>query len=488
MPEPYLQIETPEGAKELPITDKPITVGRHSSNMVVLTDGMASRYHCVIEKAPDGLRIRDLDSSNGTKVNGQVIKTWRLGDGDVVQIGRSSITVHAAFATPSRKPVNVPAPDDEDFEVEVVEVDDEEEDESDGTMAGGGGYESQLVRMAESLADKKFGEDEIALYNARGGVAHPAKAGGGNGRRAQEPREVNGIFRLLLLVCFRTRASDIHIEPKQDDYSVRIRTDGSMVDLVRLPKEVGVKVTSLIKILCDIDIAQKNIVQEGHYSARVAERRVDYRVSFAPAMFGQKCVIRILDTANTPYHVWDLQLPEWMFEEVQKACKADSGMIMVCGPTGSGKTSTLYAVIRDIDVSERNVVTIEDPVEIQLDGVTQIPVNDSQGNTFGALLRSVLRQDPDAILVGEVRDPETARIALQAAITGHLVFSTVHSKDTIGTIFRLLDLGVEPYLIAQGLHIVLAQRLVRQLCPYCKKPVTPTDEQKAAMGSIAENL
>ena len=135
---------------------------------------------------------------------------------------------------------------------------------------------------------------------------------------------------------------------------------------------------------------------------------MDYRISFAPAMFGQKCVIRILDTANTPYHVWDLQLPEWMLNEVQKACKADSGMMLVCGPTGSGKTSTLYAVIRDIDVSERNVVTIEDPVEIQLDGVTQIPVNDVQGNTFGALLRSVLRQDPDAILVGEVRDPETA--------------------------------------------------------------------------------
>ena len=157
-----------------------------------------------------------------------------------------------------------------------------------------------------------------------------------------------------------------------------------------------------------------------------------------------------------------------MFEEIQKAMKADSGMVLVCGPTGSGKTSTLYAVIRDIDVSERNVVTIEDPVEIQLDGVTQIPVNEAQGNTFAALLRSVLRQDPDAILVGEVRDPETARIALQAAITGHLVFSTVHSKDTIGTIFRLLDLGVEPYLVASGLQLVLAQRLVRKLCPACK--------------------
>jgi general secretion pathway protein E len=482
MSEPYLQIESADGARELPITDKPITVGRHSSNMIVLQDGMASRYHCVIEKAPDGLRIRDLDSSNGTRVNGQIVKTWRLGDGDVVQIGRSSITVHAPFAAP----VPVPAYEEDDFEVEVVEVDTDDDEVE--VSEGDDGYETQLVRMAESLADKKFGDDEIALYNARGGVAHPAKTGGGNGRRGQEPREIIGIFRLILLVCFRTRASDIHIEPKQDDYSVRIRTDGSMVDLVRLPKEVGTRVTSLIKILCDVDIAQKQIVQEGHFSARVPDRRVDYRISFAPAMFGQKCVIRILDTANTPYHVWDLQLPEWMFEEVQKATKADSGMIMVCGPTGSGKTSTLYAVIRDIDVAERNVVTIEDPVEIQLDGVTQIPVNEPQGNTFSNLLRSVLRQDPDALLVGEVRDPETAKIALQAAITGHLVFSTVHSKDTIGTIFRLLDLGVEPYLVSSGLQLVLAQRLVRKLCPNCKIAAKPTSEQVARMGLAGQDL
>jgi general secretion pathway protein E len=177
-----------------------------------------------------------------------------------------------------------------------------------------------------------------------------------------------------------------------------------------------------------------------------------------------------------------------MFEEVQKACKADSGMILVCGPTGSGKTSTLYAVIRDIDVAERNVVTIEDPVEIQLDGVTQIPVNDAQGNTFSALLRSVLRQDPDAILVGEVRDPETAKIALQAAITGHLVFSTVHAKDTIGTVFRLLDLGVEPYLVASGLQLVLGQRLVRKLCPACRIASKPTAEQLARMGKAGEGV
>src|SRR4051812_23890981 len=195
MPDPYIEIHTGDTHKDLPITEKPITIGRHPTNMVVLADGMASRYHCVIEKGQDGLRIRDLDSSNGTRVNGQVVKTWRLGDGDVVQIGKSRITVHA----PALAAVRVPAPQDDDFEVEVVEVDDDEaeQDDAEMTMPGGGGYEAQLVRMAESLADKKFAEEEIALYNARGGVAHPATKAGGNGRSrgGNDAREVVGIFR-----------------------------------------------------------------------------------------------------------------------------------------------------------------------------------------------------------------------------------------------------------------------------------------------------
>jgi general secretion pathway protein E len=370
--------------------------------------------------------------------------------------------------------------------VDVI-VDDEDEEQGEPSLSD---YEKVLVRTAESLSDKKFDEMDIAMVNARGQLAHPARKADEKPKKrpSDEPREAVGILRLILLICFRTRASDIHIEPKQDDYSVRIRVDGTMVDTVRLPKEMGIRVTSLVKVMSDIDIAQRNIVQEGHFSSRVPDRRVDYRVSFAPAMFGQKLVVRILDTANTPYHVWDLQLPDWMYETITAAMKQDSGMFLVCGPTGSGKTSTLYAVIRDIDVGERNVVTIEDPVEIQLDGVTQIPVNEAQGNTFAALLRSVLRQDPDAILVGEVRDPETARIALQAAITGHLVFSTVHSRDSMGTIFRLLDLGLEPYLVASGLQLVLAQRLVRQLCPACKVPSKPTPEQLAKMGEAAQGV
>jgi type II secretory ATPase GspE/PulE/Tfp pilus assembly ATPase PilB-like protein len=244
----------------------------------------------------------------------------------------------------------------------------------------------------------------------------------------------------------------------------------------------------MVKVLADIDIAHKNIVQEGSFSARVPSgkptnpiRRVDYRVSFAPAVYGQKLVIRILDVANAPQHIEDLQLPKHISDAVRSMIRRESGMILSCGPTGSGKTTTLYSILRDINLAEHNVVTIEDPVEIQLEGVTQIPVNDAQGNTFSALLKSVLRQDPDIMLVGEVRDAETARIAVQSAMTGHLVFSTVHSRDAVGAVYRLLDLGVEPYLVSSGLQMVLAQRLVRQLCPHCKQATKPEAAQIARL-------
>jgi general secretion pathway protein E len=257
---------------------------------------------------------------------------------------------------------------------------------------------------------------------------------------------------------------------------------------------LGAKLSALVKVLSDIDIAQRNAIQEGHFGSRVPgprpgqPRRIDYRVSFAPSVYGQKLVVRVLDTSYAPLHVRSLQLPPWMQEEVDRAIKQDAGMVLTCGPTGSGKTTTLYALIRGSDITRRNVVTIEDPVEIQIEGVTQIPVEEAQGRTFSSLLRSILRQDPDVILIGEIRDAETARIAMQAAITGHLVFSTVHTQNTVGTIFRLLDLGVEPYLVAQALHLVLAQRLARQLCPYCKVPVKPTAEQLERMAEAAQGV
>jgi general secretion pathway protein E len=341
-------------------------------------------------------------------------------------------------------------------------------------------WEQCLRDRVASLPNRAFADKDIALVNARGKIAQPAQGAG----KPLDTSEAVVLMRLILLACFRSRASDIHVEPKNDLAHVRIRVDGSMVDVVRVSSDLAIKLASVVKVLSDIDISQRNAVQEGHFSALVPDqgaiggkRHVDYRVSFAPSLFGQKLVVRILDTGNAPMHIVDLQQPPMVVDVLSKTILQEAGMILTCGPTGSGKTTTLYALLRDINTTERNVVTIEDPVEIQLEGVTQIPVNEMQGNSYAALLKSVLRQDPDVILVGEIRDADTGRVAAQAAMTGHLVFSTVHSRDTVGAIYRLLDLGVESFLLGASLHTIVAQRLVRQLCPKCKKAVAIKPDQ-----------
>jgi general secretion pathway protein E len=499
---PYLEIQTPDGRRKVPVDDKPVTIGRHPENRLVISDPLSSRRHCVIERASGGWRVRDLNSSNGTRVNGSVIEQARLLPGDIVSIGATRITLvvpaeDAEELGDEDIPVVEEVSEDDEVDAEMLSEDDlviaeddgplhipMDDDESESpfhTAAAGEGSDANFIKtireLAESLPDKPFGEYDLAMVNARGAVVHAAV----KPDPRHKPQQAVEFLRLLVLVTARSRATDIHMEPKGEFFQIRIRIDGSMVDVVRLPNEMGVRLTALVKILAEIDVTQKSIVQEGHFSAKLPNRRVDYRISFAPSVFGQKLVIRVQDTALAPAHLSDLNLPEWMLKEVSATIEQDQGMVLVCGPTGSGKTTTLYSLIRSSDTGSRNFVTIEDPVEIQIDGVTQLPVDEVEGKSFSALLRSVLRQDPDVILVGEVRDPETARIAMQAAITGHLVFSTVHTTSTIGTIFRLLDLGVEPYLIAQGLHLVLAQRLVRQLCPYCKKATKPTTEQLAKL-------
>jgi general secretion pathway protein E len=512
---------------------EPVTIGRQIANMVVIEDTEASRFHCVVEKVAAGFRVRDLGSRNGTKVNGKIVKVALLEDGDVVTIGKTELKLVLSESTAQEarsggrqqaasssarglssavtqigKPSYPISTSDDGVEDEsgldflpppsqdkgydpgagVEELGEEDFGPSDsprggGGMGGGPDLDSgpptdSLLRIAEALPEKAFNHYDIALINARGGLAHPA----GAPKKKDEPvAESVTLLRLLLLVCFRTRASDIHIEPKNDIYLVRVRIDGIMVDAAKLKKEMGIRLCAVIKVISDIDIAQKNIVQEGHFTTRVPDRRVDYRVSFTPAMYGQKCVVRVLDAANAPRYLWDLGLPEWMFNDIDRTIRGDSGMVLVCGPTGSGKTASLYATLRSIDTGERNVITIEDPVEIQIEGITQIPVDEGKGNTFAALLRSVLRQDPDVILVGEIRDAETARTAIQSGMTGHLVFSTVHARDTVGTVFRLLDLGIEPYLVASGLQLVMAQRLVRKLCPHCRVGLKPNPEQSAKL-------
>jgi general secretion pathway protein E len=486
----YLEIKEQKGARQVPLDSGPLTIGRNFTNLLVIEEPLASRFHLVIEKMSDGFHIRDLESRNGTMLNGKPLRgEATFAPGDIVKIGNTEMKLVIPSSRPAAGVPNKLAADTAMAELADLVSDkdesDEDEDAVPAPVTASNEYERQLRERADVLADRTFTDRQIALINARGKLAYPADP-------KRDVGEAITILRLIMLVCFRSRATDIHIEPKMDDVHVRIRVDGTMVDAVKLSKELGVKLLSSVKVMCDIDIAQRNIVQEGHFSARVptktkkemTERRVDYRVSFAPAMHGQKLVVRVLDTANAPLHIDDLQLPVKAREIIRRTSEQDAGMILVCGPTGSGKTTSLYAILRDIDISQRNVVTIEDPVEIQLDGVTQIPVNDAQGNSFSALLRSVLRQDPDVILVGEIRDAETARVAVQAGMTGHLVFSTVHSRDTISGMFRLLDLGVEPYVVASGLHVVVAQRLVRQLCPHCKVAKAPTPQQAKTLASV----
>jgi general secretion pathway protein E len=507
----YLDVKDTKGQRRVSLDEGPLTIGRNFTNLLVLDETQASRFHCVIEKGPEGYSVRDLDSRNGTRVNGTAVRAALLFDGDVVSIGKTDMRLTLPLnkkkqtagagggvvdfgmgddpfqeladlvsgVTAPGLPLEAPPSDDsEDFRQPEPEL------PAAPAIASANEYERMLRERVEALADRSFGEKDIHLINARGEAAHSAE---------KETGEAVVIFRLLLLLCFRSRATDIHLEPRAEDMQIRVRVDGAMVDVIRLSRELGIKLLSSIKVLSDVDIAQRNIVQEGHFSAQVPgrsqkpgvnERRVDYRVSFAPAMHGQKLVIRILDAANAPLHIDDLQLPPRALDIIRKASEQESGMILVSGPTGSGKTTTLYAILRDIDVHQCNVVTIEDPVEIQLEGVTQIPVNEDRGNTFSVLLRSILRQDPDVILIGEIRDAETARVGVQAGMTGHLVFSTVHARDTLGALFRMLDLGVEPYLLSSGLHLVVAQRLVRQLCRYCKVPQPPTPEQLEKLRSV----
>ena len=264
------------------------------------------------------------------------------------------------------------------------------------------------------------------------------------------------------------RSSDVHIEPSASEYRVRVRIDGLMHPRMKFPPADGVKLVAAIKSLAQIDIAEKRKAQDGRFGARTHGRNVDFRVATTPSVFGEKLVLRILDHKAGLRGLEDLGMSPQMLERFSEVIHSRNGMILATGPTGSGKTSTLYAALKQLDADRLNLVTIEDPVEYQLDGATQIPVNLRAGITFESGLRSILRQDPDVILVGEMRDLEAAQIALRSALTGHLVFSSLHTRDAIGTITRLEEIGIERHMVASSLFVVLGQRLVRVLCPHCR--------------------
>lgn len=308
---------------------------------------------------------------------------------------------------------------------------------------------------------------------------------------AENPQESSGILKLIEIILktsILARGSDIHIEATENNCIVRSRIDGMLTETFIFDKDIYPPLASRLKLLSNMDIAEKRKPQDGRFSATILGKEYDFRISTLPILYGESIVIRILDKSKVMIKLEELGMHEKNFQKFQKAMHAPYGIIFVTGPTGSGKTTTLYAALNAIKSVQRKIITVEDPVEYQLNLTQQTQVNEKAGLTFAAALRSILRQDPDIIMIGEVRDQETLRIAIQAALTGHLVFSTLHTNDAVSAVTRVMDMGIEPYLLSGSLVAIEAQRLVRKLCPHCKtKTVLPASTLETIARSLPEN-
>ncbi|HJV05306.1 MAG TPA: ATPase, T2SS/T4P/T4SS family [Actinomycetota bacterium] len=294
---------------------------------------------------------------------------------------------------------------------------------------------------------------------------------------AVEEAPIVKLVNLLITQAVADRASDIHIEPMEKDIRIRYRIDGVLHEVMRSPKNIQNGLVSRLKVMADINIAERRIPQDGRVGLVVGGRAVDLRLATLPTVYGEKVVIRILDKTSVLLKLEDLGFSDFAYRRFEEAFRKPYGTVLVTGPTGSGKSTTLYATLNIINTGDRNIITVEDPVEYRLPGVNQIQVNPKAGLTFATALRSILRADPDVVLIGEIRDAETAVIGVEAALTGHLVLSTLHTNDAAAAITRLVEMGVEPYLIASALDCALAQRLARRLCQHCKEAYRPTEKE-----------
>lgn len=312
--------------------------------------------------------------------------------------------------------------------------------------------DTQLDALRESVASGGAGIDDLLEADSRAPVIR--------------------LINLLLLEAVKLGASDLHLQPRADGVVARMRLDGVLFDLHTLPKRLQDEAISRIKVIGQMDIAEKRLPQDGRATVHLGEKVIDLRISTVPASHGERAVIRLLDKSARLFTPEEIGMPPEVLRQFRELIYREHGLILLTGPTGSGKTTTLYAALQEIHSAERNVITLEDPIEYELSGVSQIQINNKKGMTFAGGLRSVLRQDPDIIMVGEIRDRETAVMAIQSALTGHLVFSTLHTNDAASAVTRLLDLGVEPYLVASSLIGVLAQRLVRRVCSKCGQRVS----------------
>ena len=290
------------------------------------------------------------------------------------------------------------------------------------------------------------------------------------------------LVNLIIYQAIKAKASDIHVEPFEKRVLVRYRVDGALHEAMEPPKRLQNSITSRLKIMADLDIAEKRRPQDGKFQVKAEGRHIDFRVSSLPTVHGEKVVLRILDASNLALSLDGLGFEQKALDDFKESIASPYGMILVTGPTGSGKTTTLYSAVKEIMRPEQNFVTVEDPVEYQLDGINQVHVNVKSGLTFASALRSILRQDPDVVMIGEIRDTETIDIAVKAALTGHLVLSTLHTNDAASTITRMIDMGVDPFMVGSATLLVSAQRLMRRICQYCKDPYELPKDRLMSLG------
>ncbi|MGA9453341.1 MAG: ATPase, T2SS/T4P/T4SS family [Verrucomicrobiia bacterium] len=293
---------------------------------------------------------------------------------------------------------------------------------------------------------------------------------------------------LVLQQAIQDRASDIHFEPFETEFRIRYRVDGALYEMSPPPKHLALPVISRLKVMSNLNISERRLPQDGRINYAVGTRQVDLRVSTLPTQFGESLVLRVLDRSAVNLEIESLGLPKHVYEYVTEVIQRPNGIVIVTGPTGCGKTTTLYSCLRRVNAIDSKLLTAEDPVEYDIEGIMQVAIHEAVGMTFGKALRSFLRQDPDIIMVGEMRDLETAQISIQASLTGHLVLSTLHTNDSAGAITRLIDMGVEPFLISSTLMAVLAQRLVRVVCKNCQTPFEPTEDQLALLNLSPHDL
>jgi type IV pilus assembly protein PilB len=331
------------------------------------------------------------------------------------------------------------------------------------------------------LVEKHYGKDESTLADLLGDIS---SEGFENLDEAKESELIDAanetpvirFVNLVLQQAVRAQASDIHFEPFEDEFRIRYRVDGSLYEMSPPPKSLALPVISRVKVISELNIAEHRVPQDGRIKMTIAGRPVDLRVSTLPTQFGESVVLRVLDQSAVNLDLDNLGLPENIKEGIRAAVRRPNGIFIVTGPTGSGKTTTLYSALREINVIDTKILTAEDPVEYEIEGIMQVPVNHKVGLDFARALRAFLRQDPDKIMVGEIRDIETARIAVQASLTGHVVLSTLHTNDAPGAITRLIDMGLEPFLLSASIEFVLGQRLVRKICKECKQEYKPKRE------------